>query len=256
MIKLTIQGSLAVLRVKESHFRTGNKIVRNKGSKRGKITGFSQRSRSRLLRMLFALDLDRCGGMHFITLTARHDFGHHQVRAWLKRLYRRIGRVLVVWRKEYQVRGVVHYHLIVVSRKWIDYKELAEIWRDVLEVDYYPQVKGVFVQKASPKLRAYLLKYVSKYDFKSKADAGAPGEAGGASASVLDVHAITGRQWGVENRDKMVYSPTLTMFYVPWFLRERFESYMIRMVERGYRVEVAYLYLDFDYKFVKRMILT
>lgn len=238
MVKVKAQGMMLIVRFPKRKEKTA--MEEGERKKRGTIKGFSKKSQSRLKRMLFSLDLER-RGMHFITLTLRENFTHSQVRAFLRRLYRRWGRMPVIWRKEYQARGVVHYHMIVITRAWMDYDFLAEMWADVCGVDYYPQVKGVFIQEASPKLRAYILKYTSK---------GAPGcltrERQAGAPSVLDEHDITGRFWGVENKSLLPYAPIVEVMFIPDFAREALRSYVSWAVGNGYRVDVVYLYFSFD----------
>ena len=125
-------------------------------SKRGVITGFSARSRSRLLRFLARVRFD---GALFITLTSRDDVDYRSLVAFCKRLMRRYGRLPVVWRKELQARGVWHYHLIIFSRIWIPVEYVIGAWAAVIGEPGSVSVR--FVGNRS-RIYHYVVKYIGK----------------------------------------------------------------------------------------------
>lgn len=176
--------------------------------KRGKITTFSDASRRRIKRFLARVDYSSA---LFITLTAKEDFDFTKVRAFLKRMYRWIGVRPTVWRKEYQKRGTVHYHILILNTKrWITAKTMTKYWKEVLGVDPSEHVSTDvrFVQKG--RVCNYITKYISKASEGSYERLGPLAKAvcddlGGVAPGYLEGTIITGRQWGIENRTKLKF---------------------------------------------------
>lgn len=170
-------------------------------SKRGNITGFSEKSRRRLRERVHAIRRDTVGV--FLTLTyhrtdptpekLKEDF-----RAFWKLLQRTYNREHVsnlscVWKMEPQERGTPHIHMIVYGVSYIDAQTVSKVWHGVTEETSEKHRKaGVDVQTAvneNGKLQAYLSKYMAEvYD-------GWPGAEEG------DPWAETGRWWGFKGRD-------------------------------------------------------
>lgn len=89
-------------------------------SKRGAIESWSSRSRGRLIKTLEAIDWLRLGPLFWITLTypagewsAKESKRH--LAALRRRWARRWGKPVGAWKMEFQRRGVVHFHLLLVA---------------------------------------------------------------------------------------------------------------------------------------------
>ena len=109
--------------------------------KRGRITGWSRKSRSNLLRTIAGLDLTGHWGM--LTLTLPGDRWWEQqrhmkrlLRTFQKRIERYLGEPLVaIWKMEFQRRGAAHYHLGVKlpAEGWVEFGHAcARAWHDVV----------------------------------------------------------------------------------------------------------------------------
>ena len=162
---------------------------------RQKIKGFSKNSARRLKRLL-AKTIWR--GALFVTLTAREDFSYGKVVAFLKRYSRRWGKVPVIWKKEYQTRGTVHYHLLILTRSWLPLMWIKNAWSQIIGDDV-----SVDVRYASN--RSKVAYYVSKYLAKQVNEAEAERERS-EGIGVLDdsnISCHTGRFWGVFNRENL-----------------------------------------------------
>lgn len=105
-------------------------------SKRGKVTEFSRRSRTRLQQTLCAIPKQEViKGMLFITLTYPEEWSRDS-RVWkrdldkfAKRFARQYPRAAFVWKLEPQPRRKApHYHLIVTGVQYVDKDWLSEAW--------------------------------------------------------------------------------------------------------------------------------
>lgn len=200
---------------------------KRKPGKRGVVSGYSKASRRRLKYMLARLE--RSSAL-FATITQRDiisldDYRRHW-RAFdvaLRRRYPRVG--LVVWRVEMQQRGARHLHLIIrpkpgVKKLYIPWRWISATWgrlvgqgtvREDGWVEGTPSVEVRYVAPGSPRLMAYVAKYVSK---QASGDGSEASEASGASeqdADSLDNSIITaqsvGRAWGLTGRMWAVNAP-------------------------------------------------
>jgi hypothetical protein len=87
------------------------------GQKRGKVAGFSAKSRNRLMRTLGEVRRD-CLPV-FVTLTYPREYPNmaetfkRDLDNFLKRLARKFPEVAGVWKLEPQKRGAPHFHLLV-----------------------------------------------------------------------------------------------------------------------------------------------
>jgi len=157
-------------------------------SGRGRIAGFSNKSRKRLFDFLSQVPRTAfSNGLLFVTLTYPSEFPTDykeykaHLRAFLKRLYRKIGKELpVLWRLEFQKRGAPHFHLIVWGISRLDLQWLSRAWYNVVgSGDEKHLLAGTNVK--SVRDRRLVLSYVSKYMAKGMA--------------LPD--AMTGRVWGI-----------------------------------------------------------
>jgi hypothetical protein len=92
-------------------------------AKRGKVAGFSQKSRMRLMRTLASVRRDNLP--LFVTLTFPADYptiirAKRDLDTLIKRLARKFPGVAGVWKLEPQKRGAPHFHLLIWGVEWVD----------------------------------------------------------------------------------------------------------------------------------------
>jgi len=162
------------------------------GGRRGKVTRFSERSRDRLrVTILSRVSPTAVGDrrLGWLTLTTRTGTAAElkaSFRAVLERV-RRLGiRCGVVWRMEYQARGVPHFHLLVecesTSALFAVCKEIVTWWVRLRAGDASPAAQCFKLVRSSSGLSLY----VSDMTKVGQSDPGADSP---------------GRWWGVVNRD-------------------------------------------------------
>lgn len=170
------------------------KDCENESFKRGEITGFSRKSRMRLLKKMSTLQ--KTDRPLFITLTYPSEFPNDKeiykadLAKFLKRLVYRFPATCGVWRLEFQNRGAPHYHLLVWGLPyhhrilfWI-----SKIWYEVVgSGDKKHLDAGTQVQK----IRSWrgVMSYASKY-----------------MAKTGDYGQNIGRVWGLFNRARLPVS--------------------------------------------------
>lgn len=86
--------------------------------KRGEVVLWTQDSRKRLFQRCAQVESDLLGAILFVTLTYPDAYpdaktAKRHLKAWRKRLERRIGKVAVIWKLEFQARGAPHFHLAI-----------------------------------------------------------------------------------------------------------------------------------------------
>jgi len=129
-------------------------------SLRGRVCGFSSKSRLRLMRFLARI---RMKGVRatFITLTFRGYPSNAEAKrclhAFLNQMYRSFPEASAVWRMEYQKRGSIHFHLICFNLPYWDWKEILETWKRIT----HQTVARIDVQLI--RSRRGVMNYVSKY---------------------------------------------------------------------------------------------
>jgi hypothetical protein len=161
-------------------------------SHRGNVNGFSRKSRKRLFDLLASIPNSVLNqGVLFVTLTypgeypSEHEIYKSHLRAFLKRLYRKIGKKTpILWRLEFQERGAPHFHLLVFGVKRLDLEWVSQSWYEVVESnDEKHLLAGTNVKFIRD--RRAIVGYVSKYVAKVSLAKTAP----------------TGRVWGVWAKD-------------------------------------------------------
>jgi hypothetical protein len=138
--------------------------------KRSEITGFSERSRRRLRKLLHSLD--READSLFLSLTWHEVLPTpDEAKAALDRFWKRMRRVFpgasAVWKMEPQERGYPHFHLMVYGIRWINPQTVSRLWHACTEETSEQHRKsGVDVEwvRGDEKLQSYLAKYFSKTD--------------------------------------------------------------------------------------------
>lgn len=110
--------------------------------KRGEVSAWSRRSRSRLRRNVEAINWDEVPRLHHIVLTWANELpadgaeAHRQVEAFWKRWHREFGvRFAGVWKVEFQKRGAIHYSMWGSGPEGVDTMELwawvRKAWTDI-----------------------------------------------------------------------------------------------------------------------------
>lgn len=137
-------------------------------SVRGRIRGFSAKSRLRLLRFFARM---RMTGVRatFITLTFKgyptNEVAKLALHAFLQRIARSFPTASCVWRMEYQKRGSIHFHLLCFNLPYWDWKEILAAWKAcsrqrIARID-------VTLIKSRRGVQSYISKYIAKCDKKS-----------------------------------------------------------------------------------------
>jgi len=173
---------------------------------RGEVTGFSKRSRLRLMH-LFATLSD--APAMFITLTYGQKYPTAaKAKTHLKSLFKRLQRenpdASMVWRIELQKRLAPHFHLILYGFKFISFKRLRAMWLEVIGHEYANTANGtikcpsmkVIRMKGTRQVSAYVSKYVAKQEDAGTLD----------SEPYLAAQKEIGRHWGVMGSDKLPYA--------------------------------------------------
>lgn len=138
---------------------------------RGDVTGFSKRSRLRLLRLIHSVRFEH---PLLITLTYQEyptdgRVYHEHLRAFRAVLERKYGRQRAIWKLEFQKRGAPHFHLVMLDLQRVDIPYLGAAWCRIAGVvgqegKYqcfdvkYRDAKGRELRNPA----AYIAKYVSK----------------------------------------------------------------------------------------------
>lgn len=239
------------------------------GCRRGRVGGFSARSRKRLLEKLARLEHDP-SSVSFVTLTYPQQFPTPQrakqhLRAWLKRLQVRFPDVAAVWRLELQQRGAPHFHLIIFGASWIDKRWIQKSWSEVIGW------AGVPVFTRIERLRSWrgVMSYASKYIAKVSDVADAPRfatevpdvQAGDWGAvTVLTGRAVgfnslpylaarwdfVGRWWGVFNEAGLPYADksTVVVPFGGWFEELKSAGLLVWSGVNAYRGQGFTLFMD------------
>lgn len=166
-------------------------------SRRGTITAFSAKSRSRMIQSMCKLDTSQLPpGILFETLTyPRHYSGepadwHRDLDVWTERFTKANPEAFFMWKLEFQKRGAPHFHLLIFGVGW-NPKELERLnllwrawWYDIVgSGDKRHARRGAHLEVV--KNVQQLVKYASKY-------VGKPDESIRAAG--------TGRIWGIRHR--------------------------------------------------------
>lgn len=178
-------------------------------AKRGKVCGFSSRSRSRLLQSLCQLNGKRLPKRCvMVTLTypaawpkLPKTWKRHLENFWA-RLHRRAPEAFTLWKLEPQQRGAPHFHLLVWSQKKIVKKWVSKHWYEVVKSGD-PKHLGAGTNVEPLRHRDHAIAYAGKYC--SKPVEGEEWE-------------DAGRWWGWKNRDaRPVDVQTVDLPQDQWF---------------------------------------
>lgn len=200
------------------------KVVRPIGSTRGDVTVFSKRSRHRILKMFSKLSWKGRKAI-FVTLTYPEAYpdphtAKRHLRAFLKRVYRLVGKRANVWRLEFQERGAPHFHILFVDLPWIDKEKIQEMWGEIIGCER-PFTRIEFCRNKK-KTMYYVSKYIAKNDYKK-----VKGTRVYCGFIYVPYQAVApfdptpedsiGRFWGTEMSDLLPYAPCHTFTILDCF---------------------------------------
>ena len=176
VIDVDCQGSL--LKVKIVSGRHGTQPPKQSGT-RGIVTHFSKDARKRMIDLMARLDRKKIAwGRHkpkFITLTYDRNMIDHKkaardLKVFVERMQERYPRCSIIWRKEQQKRGAIHFHLMVFGVPFMEiHTSMDTGWQD-----HWNQVSGnsiknrnsfdIEVIKSMNGVMFYVSKYMAKED--------------------------------------------------------------------------------------------
>lgn len=176
------------------------------GGRRGEISGFSQASRLRLLKLISSLNRDALEKSFFITLTyhkthIKHEKLKRDLKHFIQKIRRNYPEHSGIWKLEFQKRGSPHYHLLHFggTTRYISYEWIAKGWNGIADpgnTDHLAagtQIKGVDnAQHAT----WYFVEYFGK----------------GYAGSNEFYEQFPGRVWGVYNRKQL---PVSKVSFIP-----------------------------------------
>lgn len=210
---LEVYADMVRVRRKPAVRHTTNRPTRS-AAKRGVISGFSRKSRKRMIERLAMLRTVSDG--YFVTLTYPDDVSHAPTKAkrdldtLIKRIKRRFPRAGGVWRLELKPRlsgelqGQLapHYHVLLFGlpvRQQLFRRWLQLVWsRIVYETNKPP--RNVRTRADVIHNRRHAARYASKYAAKEE-----PGEEPGEGLKTV----TWGRRWGVFGATD--FTPVLTV---------------------------------------------
>lgn len=179
--------------------------------KRGRIAGFSRKSRKRLLELVSRLNVGAAG--LFLTFTYRENMTDHKkakrhldlLLRWLKR---RFPESAILWRMEYQRRGAIHFHLIAFGADYVNLHDITAYWQRMTEDDSYPDVERITSRR---KALNYVSKYIAKLPNADESEALVDGLDSVPYSEISEDGAWVGRYWGVVNRDKLPFAAAVVI---------------------------------------------
>lgn len=153
---ITIEQNKNGLRINSSHPMNGKGLPeRLRQVKRGKVSGFSKAACRRMREFIFTLILRESSFLFGVTLTVPGDIPltpSEEKRLWndftirLRRKFHGAG----VWRREKQIRGMVHWHLVVAVLDEFEAYKVKRLWFESLAL------LGPSVQKMNDSKKKWL----------------------------------------------------------------------------------------------------
>jgi len=204
-LKLEFQGKFVAAAVR---YPTDRKYSR---CKRGKVTGFSAGSRTRMFDMFHKLEIKV--KPIFITLTYGDDYpdaatAKANLRAFLERIRRlpSCGKTSAIWRMEFQERGAPHFHIIFFNLPFIKKENIQKWWGEIVGME------KPFTRIEQIKRHRGVMAYVSKYVAKLQDG----GNSGFNSLTYLHAYKAKygeniGRVWGKFEAANMPFAASLTL---------------------------------------------
>ena len=183
------------------------------GGKRGNITKFSKASRRRLfiaLAKVVSCDFRR-GLWGHLTYPANFQdvvVSEEHLKEFDRRLRTRYPGLVMVWRRDRQKRGALHYHMILLHVDFIPKRAFQALWGSVIgegRRDLQTRVAPLDSRRAATN---YCAKYMTRVEEEDVSEGG-PGR-GAASAAACPAAAVgleavpvsysRGRSWGIKGR--------------------------------------------------------
>jgi hypothetical protein len=158
-------------------FQNGNSV--GPGGKRGRIVGFSEESRLRMLKFMHTIEFSE--GV-LITLTYGNKWQEESLetkkhlQAWRRYFEKKYGKLPMIWKLELQLRGAPHYHIYVMKKVFVDIPDAGKAWHKIVgsKQDVHEKigvdVKSVGVGSGVRQVGKYIGKYVSKLVTKEEED--------------------------------------------------------------------------------------
>lgn len=152
------QGNLLHVRIPSEKSR------RPPPGSRGIVTGFSKKSRKRLIEFMCRLKTKAIRGT-FLTLTFHYQTSTEEAQKALKRFLMRIRRaypnVSGIWRREKQPQtGNNHFHLLLFNLPFIPQKKLQRVWTACTGEDR--SIIDIRLASGARRIMSYVSKYISK----------------------------------------------------------------------------------------------
>ena len=192
--------------------------------KRGTVTVFSKRSRSRLNEITSSINQDKVhpNEVLFMTLTSP-SVGWYELtgKEWKKRLnhfnvrlrqkFKNHPTFCSIWRLEFQLRGSPHFHYITYGVSFIEHEWISQTWNDICSKGLTEKERlkhlcsGTNVQRSKSwnNIHDYFSKtmsYVSKDEgYKLKYEV----EQGRLPEEVLGWTKTFGNHWGIINKGNL-----------------------------------------------------
>jgi len=178
---------------------------------RGIVNGFSKQSRLRLMKLLARLRAR--GKVIFVTLTYGNPFPTPQqakadLKAFLMRTQRAVGKVGLIWKMEFQERGAPHFHIVFFGLPFISKHTVQKWWGSIIKQER-PWTRIELVRNVKNVL-GYVLKYLAKdssVPAEKEAPVGLSVPHNSTDAQVdRPLAPATGRVWGVWCRDLLPFA--------------------------------------------------
>lgn len=166
------------------------------GTVRGRVSGFSNASRSRLIQKISQTPRSTFAcGVVLITLTYPRPWPTNpcewkaNLDSFLKRLRRLHPGAAIFWKLEPQREGAPHFHLLVLGVRFIPHEWTAQAWYEVVG-SHNPQHLAAGTRTEAPRSSSAASQYAAKYAAKG-------------SESDHPAWTWPGRWWGVVGRDNL-----------------------------------------------------
>lgn len=222
--------------------------------KRGRVTGFSARSRARIFQKMATVERSAYRGALFLTLTYPRVFPHDP-KVWKahldvfgKEVRKKYPRCSMIWKLEPQPRRKApHFHLLIFGVQFIPHDWFKATW--YLTVDsgsWYHLEHGAFVVAIeNPEMgMRYVGKYIAKQVWDVDTETGEvtdweyPGRWWGViGRKHLPTDLI---HWGVKARPWFLVKRALRKYFErqrkPWNFRDRGGGYVLMDGEQAYRL--------------------
>ena len=205
----------------------GEERAQRGGGARGKVKGYTPASRQRLQKRLAMIKNKHLSNALFVTLTypAKHppvDIAKGHLRAFIKRIRYKFPNAAIGWRLEFQKRGAVHFHLLVLGVRFLPNEVVAGWWYKIVGSGDEKHLRaGTEVRRVkSARHAAY---YISKYMAKA-----------GEQTDIIPEGTKPGRFWGFEGRVDL-YVGEIIEIMVSGYGHLRVARFMRSLIASQYR---------------------